>query len=152
MTRPSRVKILSLFATRIVYVPPPTAESNCANCKISVIVFTALRIAYLSEYFHSTNPTFSGVTTAIYALAVACASTVTTTTPLLKAFILKFKYHGRAPADAKAVFGFSITGRNNRPKRLGNRRVSLSEHEKPTASSSVGGEAQPGTDDNGHSV
>ena len=118
--------------------------------KIRVIVFAALRIAYLPEYFHSTSPTFSGITAAIYALAEANASVITTTTPLLKAFILKFKYHG---TTNKPLLTFSISGRNNQEITLGSRRGSnVSEHEKPTAASSSGGEARPGTGDNALSV
>jgi len=55
-----------------------------------VIIFTGLRIAYLPSYFHSQNPTYTGVPAAVYALAVLHSSLITATTPLLKSFMLKF--------------------------------------------------------------
>jgi len=125
MSTTAKVKILCLFATRI-----------------TVIVFAALRISSLSDYFHSTNPTLSGITTAIYALAEANASVVTTTTPFLKSFILKFKYSDIAPIDNKPLVTFSIAGRNDQEKPQESRETSnVSEHEKPTYGSSLGEEA-----------
>lgn len=112
------------------------------NYKISVIVFTALRITYLSDYIHSTSPTLSGIATAIYALAEANASVITATTPLIKSFILRFKYSDITPIDNKPLLTFSIAGRNYEEKRLGSREMSnVSEHEKPTYASSSGEEA-----------
>src|ERR1043166_1210884 len=113
-------------------------RSYCANYKISVIVFAALRISYLSDYFYSTSATLSGITTAIYALAEANASVITTTTPLLKSFILRFKYSDIAPIDNKPLLTFSIAGRNDKGTPLESRETSnFSEHEKPTYGSSL---------------
>jgi hypothetical protein len=118
------------------------ARSYCANYKISVIVFAALRISYLSDYFHSTNPTLSGITTAIYALAEANASVITTTTPLLKSFILRFKYSDIAVINNKPLLTFSVAGTNDQEKSLESRETSnVLEHEKPTYGSSLGEEA-----------
>jgi hypothetical protein len=117
------------------------ARSYYANYKISIIVFAALRISYLSDYFHSTSPTLSGITTAIYALAEANSSVITTTTPLLKSFILGFKYSDIAPIDNKPLLTFSIAGTNDQEKSLESRETpNASEHEKPTYGSSLGEE------------
>jgi hypothetical protein len=133
-----------------MYVPLPLTGYHCANFTISVIVFAALRITYLSKYFRSTNPTYSGIPTAIYALAEANASAITATTPLLKAFILKFTYDTTAPVIPKPPAVLSTAANHIQENTLGSRTGSnLSEHEKPTtAASSSGGGARPGTGDN----
>ena len=109
---------------------------------ISVIVFAALRISCLSDYFHSTSPTLSGITTAIYALAEANASVITTTTPLLKSFVLRFTYSDIAPIVNKPLLTINIAGTSNQEKPPESRETSnVSEHEKPTYGSSLGEEA-----------
>jgi hypothetical protein len=105
------------------------------------------------------------VPAAIWALAESNSSLITTTTPLLKSFVLQFTWTSAQPVAApKPLVVLSRIGRqsdrsnrNNRSNRsnppreptLGSRRGSnLSEHEKPTAASSSGGEARPGTGEN----
>ena len=90
---------------------------------------------------------------AIYALAESNASLITTTTPLLKAFVLQFTWMPTRPTAPKPLVVLSVAGRASRmpaaAPELGSRRGSnLSEHEKPTAASSSGGEARPGTGEN----
>jgi hypothetical protein len=109
----------------------------CTNYMISVIVFAALRISYLPDYLHSISPTLCGIPTAIYALAEANASVVTSTTPLLRSFILRFKYSDIAPIANKPLLTFSIAGRNDQEERLKIRETSnVSELKKPTSASS----------------
>jgi len=136
MSMSSRVKILLLFSTRAL-----------------VIVFSALRITSLSDYYHSQNPTYAGIPAAIYALAEANSSVITTTTPLLKAFVLQFTWmNTMPPAPAKphvVQSGVASAPPASHEPALGSRHGSnLSEHEKPTAASSSGGEARPGTGEN----
>jgi hypothetical protein len=71
---------------------------------------------------------------------------------MLKAFILKFTYNTTPAVPSKPLIILSIAEKQNQ-ETLGSRRGSnLSEHEKPTAASSSGGEARPGTGDNPLSV
>jgi len=77
----SKVQILLLFATRAL-----------------VITFSALRLASLPSYFHSSNPTYSGIPTTIWAIVEVHASLVTATTPLLKSFIVQFGVLGAKPS------------------------------------------------------
>ena len=120
---------------------------------VSVIVFSAIRITALPAYYHSDNATYAGIPAAIYAVAESNSSLITTTTPLLKTFVLQFTWMNTRPATPpKPLVILSIAGRQSRmpnePTTLGSRRPSnLSEQEKPTASSS-GGEARPGTGEN----
>jgi hypothetical protein len=147
------VKILLLFFTRILYVVLPPIRCYYANFNISVIIFTTLRIVYLPEYFHSLNPTYSGIPAAIYALTAANSSVITATTPVLRSFILKFTYQARPAVAPKPLFTYSLVRRPNQEKTLGSRKGSnLSEYETPTAASSSGGEARPGSGDNPLSV
>jgi hypothetical protein len=119
---------------------------------VSVIVFSAIRLTTLPAYYHSDNPTYAGIPAAIYALAESNTSLITTTTPLLKAFVLQFTWMNTRPTPPpKPLVVLSIAGRQSRMPNeptLGSRHGSnLSEQEKPTASSS-GGEARPGTGEN----
>jgi hypothetical protein len=116
----------------------------------SVVVFSALRITTLPAYYHSDNATYAGVPAAIYALCESNASVITTTTPLIKSFVLQFTWMPARPAPPpKPLVTLNVAGRQSQMPReptLGSRRGSnLSEHEKPTAASSSGGEARPGT-------
>jgi hypothetical protein len=151
------LKISLLFATRILYVLPLlTSHSSCryANFQISILVFSALRIAYLPEYFHSSNPTYAGIPTAIFALAEVHASIVTATTPLLKSFVLKFRYYGAdGPQGQKPLFIVSAYGEPSSDQAPGSRTGSnLTEHEKTTTASSLGGGGRPGSRNNPHSA
>jgi hypothetical protein len=152
-------------------VRPANVSSNTQLTCRSVIVFSALRISAIDDYYHSSNATYAGIPATIYALVEANSSVITTTTPLLKAFVLQFTWintHRSTPAKPFVVL--SVAGRGARSPAasaaavnataaaaaapattaeqpaFGSRRGSLlSEHEKPTAASSSGGEARPGT-------
>jgi hypothetical protein len=56
----------------------------------SVVIFAILRLTKLPHYLHSSDPTYNGITAAIYAQIALQASLVTCTTPLLKPFLVEF--------------------------------------------------------------
>jgi len=80
MPVPAKFQMLGLFATRFM-----------------VIIFAGLRLAHLHSWFHSSNPTFTGIAAEIYGVSEVYASLVTATTPLLKSFIFKFRVLAARP-------------------------------------------------------
>jgi hypothetical protein len=128
-----------------------TLSTNVAIAKfrISVIIFSALRIAYLPEYLLSPNPTYFGIPTSIYAIAEAHASIITATTPLLRYFVLRFKYVGASgPITSRPIFAFSVRRRDSSDEPpVSGTRSNFTEREKTTASSSSGEDTRPRTGD-----
>jgi hypothetical protein len=59
-----------------------------------VVIFAAFHIANLQTYYSSDNPTYDGIPASMFGLAELYCSVITTTTPLLKGFILRFKIIG----------------------------------------------------------
>jgi len=120
MTTASRVKIVMLFGTRIL-----------------VVLFSAIRLSVLPSYFHSTDPTFTGVQAAVFAMVETSISVTTATTPLLKSFILKFKIlHGTTPPPTRPLFTLTMTARRS----IDGGRESYSTEQKLTSSSSSDGD------------
>jgi len=90
----------------------------------------------------------------MYALAEAHASIITTTTPLLKSFVLKFSYIGaNGPQGPKPLFTSGGHGKSGSDEAPGSMAGSnLTEREKATATSSLGGEGRPRSGNNPHVV
>jgi hypothetical protein len=88
--------------------------------KHSVVIFSALRIAHLPSYVNSSNPTFTGIPASIYALAALYCSVITTTTPLLKSFIIKFMIVGAKPTVVITKDMYSIATRTANAESDGN--------------------------------
>jgi hypothetical protein len=87
---------------------------------------------------HSSDPTFTGVQAAIFAMVEASASITTATTPLLKSFILKFKiYDNTTPPPTRPLFTLTYTVRRSIDR--GNRQ-SLGSEQKLTSSSNSDGD------------
>jgi hypothetical protein len=84
------------------------------TCASSVVIFAILRLTKLPNYLHSNDPTYNGITAAIYAQIALQASLVTCTTPLLKPFLVEFNtFYGTLNRQA---INFSLAYRGQTPE------------------------------------
>ena len=86
----------------------------------SIIAFAVLRILHLPSYLSSTNPTLHGTGAAIWAQIELHYSLFTTTTPLIKQFVLQFHTnYGALQSSTIAtsrVYGGSVRTNSTHPR------------------------------------
>ena len=86
----------------------------------SIIAFAVLRILHLPSYLSSTNPTLDGTSAAIWAQIELHYSLFTTTTPLIKQFVLQFHTnYGALQSSTIAtsrVYGGSVRTNSTHPR------------------------------------
>jgi hypothetical protein len=68
-----------------------------------VVIFAGFRIAHIRHYYTSTNPTYDGIPAMIFGLVEIYSSVITTTTPLLKGFIVRFMVVGKNRAKKPVI-------------------------------------------------
>ncbi|OCK89399.1 uncharacterized protein K441DRAFT_282203 [Cenococcum geophilum 1.58] len=99
----AKIKMVLLFGTRLF-----------------IIAFAVLRILRLPNYLSSTNPTLDGTSAAIWAQIELHYSLITTTTPLIKQFVLQFHTnYGALQSSTIAtsrVYGGSVRTNSTHPR------------------------------------